>query len=202
MGACLLTDAKANLPCLFEPDQEVVTYSSPAEAVSKLKQLLAQPKAAAAIAARGQARTLKCHTYNHRMVELAALLQQHLPKMTPSVSQAPRPQTLLVVCRAEHVDRIPGPLKKALLNEHPNHRIALISDADPDSPDFKGMQRWCSPTLGQDATQAQSCLDAMEPDQIFLIEDLPDAPLKHDWFTQLKQQAHAREIPCSSMRLS
>ena len=47
------TDTKLNLPCLFEPDSEVVTYSSPSEAISKLKQLMAEPKAAAEIAARG-----------------------------------------------------------------------------------------------------------------------------------------------------
>ena len=96
MGACLLTDAKANLPYLFEPDQEVVTYSSPAEAVSKLKQLLAQPDAASAIAARGQARTLKHHTYSQRMAELVALLQRHCPTTGASTAHAPRPQTLLV----------------------------------------------------------------------------------------------------------
>ena len=76
MGACLLSDSKLNLPCLFEPDLEVVTYSSPAEAVSKLKQLLEQPEAAAVIAARGQARTLKTRTYRQRMAELLALLQR------------------------------------------------------------------------------------------------------------------------------
>lgn len=200
MGACLLTDAKQNLPCLFEPDQEVVTYSSPTEAVAKLKQLLAQPEATAAIAARGQARTLKHHTYSQRMAELVTLLHRHLPKVSSSASHAPRPQTLLVACRAEFVDRIPGPLTQALLNEHPNHRMLLISDADPQTPVLQGMKRWLSSTLGLDATQAQHCLDAMEPDQILIVEDQPGAPASGDWITQLKQQAEARQILCSSVR--
>jgi spore maturation protein CgeB len=202
MGACLLTDAKVNLPCLFEPDQEVVTYSSPAEAVSKLKQLLAQPKAAAAIAARGQACTLRHHTYNQRMAELVTLLQRHLPKGTAAASQAPRPQILLVACRAKHAQHIPGPLKQALLNEHPNHRLALISDAEPETPGFQGIRRWCSSTLALDATQVQPCLDAMEPDQILIVEEQSSDLASDDWMIQLRQEAKARPILCSSVRAS
>jgi len=202
MGACLLTDAKANLPCLFEPDQEVVTYSSPAEAVSKLKQLIAQPEAAAAIAARGQARTLKHHTYSQRMAELVALLQRHLPKGRAAATQAPRPQILLVACRAKHAQLIPGPLKQALLNEHPSHRITLISDAKPETPGLQGIQRWCSSILGSDATQVQPCLDAMEPDQILIVEEQSSDLASDDWMTQLRQQGTARQILCSSVRAS
>jgi len=179
----------------------LVTYSSPAEAVSKLKQLLAQPQAASAIAAQGQARTLKHHTYTQRMVELVALLQRHLPKATFSVSQAPRPQTLLVVCRAEHVNRIPEPFRQAILSKHPNHRIALISDALPQTPVLQGMQRWCSSIMGLDPTQAQPCLDAMEPDQILIVDDQPGSLGSIDWITQIKQEAEARQILCSFVSL-
>lgn len=200
MGACLLTDAKANLPCLFEPDLEVVTYSSPAEAVSKLKQLLAQPKAASAIAARGQARTLQHHTYTQRMAEMVALLQRYCSKSGASAMYAPRPQTLLVACRSEHAHRIPRPLTEALLTEHPNHRMALISDADLQSPGLKGMKRWCSSTLALDTTLAQPCFDATEPNHILIVEDQPGAQVTGDWITQFKQQAEARQILCSSVR--
>jgi len=200
MGACLLTDAKVNLPCLFEPDQEVVTYETPAEAVGKLKQLLADPQAAVAIAARGQARTLREHSYSQRMAELVALLQRHRSKTAAALStQAPRPQTLLVACRAELVHRIPEPLRQALLNEHPNHRMALISDADAQTPDVKGMKRWCSSTLDKDVTQVLACVDAMEPHQILIVEDQPGGSASGDWITQLKQQAEARQIICSSV---
>jgi spore maturation protein CgeB len=200
MGACLLTDAKLNLPCLFEPDQEVVTYSSPAEAVSKLKQLLAQPDAAAAIAARGQARTLQHHTYSQRMAELVALLKRHISRTGASVATALKSQTLLVACPAELVHRIPKPLTQALQNEHPHHRMLLISDADPQTQGLQGMQRWCSSALGTDPTQVQSCLDAMEPDQILIVDDQPTFRGSSDWLTQIKQQAQARQIICSSVR--
>jgi len=202
MGACLLTDAKVNLPCLFEPDQEVVTYETPEEAVSKLKQLLADPQAAAAIAARGQARTLRDHNYSQRMAQLVALLQRHHSKTAVALStQAPRPQTLLVACRAEHVHRIPVPLREALLKEHPNHRMILISDADAQTPGLKGMKRWCSSNLDKDVTQALACVDAMQPHQILIVEDQPGGLASGDWITQLKQQAEARQIICSSVRL-
>ncbi|MBW0180969.1 MAG: glycosyltransferase [Vulcanococcus sp.] len=200
MGACLLTDAKLNLPCLFEPDHEVVTYSSPAEAVSKLKQLLAQPEAAAAIAARGQARTLKHHTYSQRMADLVPLLQRHRPKTRSSATHAPRDQTLLVACRAELVHRIPKPLAEALRSEHLNHRMLLIGDIDPQAQGLQGMQRWCSSTLGIDPTQVQPCLDAMEPDQILIVDDQRTVTGSSDWMTQIRHQAEARQIVCSSVR--
>ena len=200
MGACLLTDAKVNLPCLFEPDQEVVTYETPEEAVSKLKQLLADPEAAAAIAARGQARTLREHSYSKRMAELVALLQRHRSKTGSASTQPPRPQTLLVACRAELVLRIPEPLRQALLKEHPNHRMILISDADAQTPGLKGMKRWCSSSLDKDVTQVLACVDAMEPHQILIVEDQPGGLASGDWITQLKQQAETRQITCSSVR--
>jgi len=197
----LLTDAKVNLPCLFEPDQEVVTYETPAEAVGKLKQLLADPQAAVAIAARGQARTLREHSYSQRMAELVALLQRHRSKTAAACStQAPRPQTLLVACRAELVHRIPEPLRQALLKEHPNHRMILISDADAQTPGVKGMKRWCSSSLDKDVTQVLACVDAMEPHQIVIVEDQPGGSASGDWIMQLKQQAETRQITCSSVR--
>jgi len=177
-----------------------VTYSSPAEAVSKLKQLLEEPDAAAAIAARGQARTLQHHTYSQRMAELVALLKRHLFKTGASLPAAPRPQTLLVACPDELVHRIPKPLTEALQNEHPHHRLALISDANPQIPDLQGMWRWCSSTLGTDPTQVQSCLDAMEPDQILIVDDQPTVRVSNDWLTLIRQQAEAQQIVFSSVR--
>ena len=200
MGACLLTDAKQNLPILFEPDREVVTYSSPDEAVSKLKQLLAHPEATAAIAASGQARTLRHHTYNQRMAELAALLKRHLPKMGASFATSPRPPVILVACRAEWVHLIPKSLAHALQIKHPNHRLLLISDADPQTKGLEGMERWSSSTVGIDPTQVQTCLDAMEPDQILIMDDQPSVPACDDWIMQLQQQAEARKILCSLVR--
>lgn len=78
MGALLLTERKDNLSELFEPDREVVTYSDPDEAVSKIEALLAEPERLAQIAEAGNARTLREHTYAARMQELTDILTRHL----------------------------------------------------------------------------------------------------------------------------
>ena len=78
MGALLLTERKDNLAELFEPDYEVATYASADEAVDKIRALLAAPEQLAEIAAAGQARTLREHTYQQRMVELSDILTRHL----------------------------------------------------------------------------------------------------------------------------
>jgi spore maturation protein CgeB len=78
MGALLLTDNKDNLRDLFEPGLEVVTYSSPGDAVEKINNLLRHPAELAEIAAAGMARTLREHTYQARMKELLDILSRHL----------------------------------------------------------------------------------------------------------------------------
>jgi spore maturation protein CgeB len=69
-GALLITEEKDNLANLFRPGEEVVTYRSTDHAVEKIKYYLNRPIEAAAIARAGQQRTLKEHTYRHRMGEL------------------------------------------------------------------------------------------------------------------------------------
>ena len=75
VGALLLTDAKDNLGTLFEPGKEVAVYHSPEECVELLQFYLRHENERQAVAAAGQARTLKEHTYAHRMAELLAILQ-------------------------------------------------------------------------------------------------------------------------------
>ena len=77
MGALLITDAKDNLRELFS-DKEVVTYRSPDEAIEMVGYYLSHPDERQAIAAAGQARTLREHTYEQRMAELAHILRHKL----------------------------------------------------------------------------------------------------------------------------
>lgn len=77
-GALLVTDQKANLAELFDPEREVVTYRSPQEAVEKIRYYMEHPQEASVIARAGQARTLREHTYRHRMDELATILKPYL----------------------------------------------------------------------------------------------------------------------------
>ena len=78
VGSMLLTDRKDNLHELFDIDREVVAYSSKEEAVELVRYYQEHPKVAMQIAKAGQARTLREHTYAHRMQELVPILKRHL----------------------------------------------------------------------------------------------------------------------------
>jgi spore maturation protein CgeB len=79
-GALLLTDAKRNLTDLFVPGEEVVAYRDADDLVAKIEELSADDARRTAIAAAGQRRTLRDHTYRQRMVELAELLSARQPR--------------------------------------------------------------------------------------------------------------------------
>lgn len=66
-GSLLLTDNKRNIKDLFEPDSEIITYSSPGECISKLRWLLDHPEETKKIAFAGHQRTLKSHTIEQRV---------------------------------------------------------------------------------------------------------------------------------------
>jgi spore maturation protein CgeB len=77
VGSLLVTDAKTNLSDLFEPGSEVVTYRTADELVAQVRDYLADDAGRHHIAAAGQARTLRDHTYEVRMRELTAILAEH-----------------------------------------------------------------------------------------------------------------------------
>jgi spore maturation protein CgeB len=77
-GACLLTDRKSNLSELFEPDVELVTYGSAEECAEKVNYLLEHDELRVAIAAAGQRRVLRDHTFEQRAIYLDELIQQAL----------------------------------------------------------------------------------------------------------------------------
>jgi spore maturation protein CgeB len=76
MGSLLLTDAKANLWEIFEPEKEVVTYADAEECVDKVRFYLDERNATArqAISMAGHRRTLQDHTYDKRMKNLINLI--------------------------------------------------------------------------------------------------------------------------------
>lgn len=79
VGTLLITDAKSNLADLFEPGEEVVTYASEDELVERIRHYLDHEAERTRIARAGQERTLRDHTYEHRMRELVEILNRHLP---------------------------------------------------------------------------------------------------------------------------
>lgn len=78
VGACLLTDWKANLSTLFEPDSEVIAYRDPDDCVEKVRYLLMHNDERRAIAAAGQRRTLRDHTFDHRTIEVDTIIRNAL----------------------------------------------------------------------------------------------------------------------------
>jgi spore maturation protein CgeB len=79
VGALLLTDAKRNLGELFEVGREVVAYDGEDDLVAAVSHYLEHEDERAAIAEAGQQRTLREHSYEARMQELAELLSRRLP---------------------------------------------------------------------------------------------------------------------------
>jgi spore maturation protein CgeB len=77
-GALLLTDPGRNLGELFSPEREVVVYDGPEDLAAKLSHYLADDESRRRIAAAGQERTLRNHTYERRMADLAAVLDSRL----------------------------------------------------------------------------------------------------------------------------
>jgi spore maturation protein CgeB len=78
-GALLLTDRGSNLPDLFEPGREVVVYDDVVDLVAKVRHYLEHDTERLAIAAAGQERTLREHTYERRIGELSRMLEARLP---------------------------------------------------------------------------------------------------------------------------
>lgn len=78
VGTCLLTDWKANLGELFEPDAEVVAYRGAEDCVEKVKYLLHQESTRRDIAANGQRRTLRDHTFALRAALIDAVIREEL----------------------------------------------------------------------------------------------------------------------------
>ncbi len=80
LGTCLLTERQPDLGEAFAPDAEVATYGSPEEAVEKARYLLAHDEARRAIAAAGQRRTLRDHTFAVRAGQLDGIIRRELSR--------------------------------------------------------------------------------------------------------------------------
>ncbi|MGI9145091.1 MAG: glycosyltransferase family protein [Chloroflexota bacterium] len=77
-GAMVLTDAKANLADILEPGKEVITYDSARECVDQIRYHLEHVAERERVAAAGQRRTLREHSYARRMSELMEILTRYV----------------------------------------------------------------------------------------------------------------------------
>jgi hypothetical protein len=78
VGSFLLTDFKDNLHQLFKPGKEVIAYRSPEECVELICYYLKNEEERQTIARTGQERTLREHTYHHRMQEFVEIVGKYL----------------------------------------------------------------------------------------------------------------------------
>jgi len=78
MGTMPITDWKINLHEMFEPGIEVVAYRTPQECVRLARYYSEHEDEREAIARAGQQRTLREHTYHHRMRELVEIVGRYL----------------------------------------------------------------------------------------------------------------------------
>ena len=77
-GAMLITEAAPNLADYFEPGHEVVTYDGPADLMEKLRHYLEHDEERKRIAAAGQARSLRDHSYGKVIARLSEILEARL----------------------------------------------------------------------------------------------------------------------------
>lgn len=80
VGSCLVTNDGVNMRDLYDPDTEVVTYSSLEECVEKVNYLINHPKVASDIAQKGQERTLRSHNAKERYAQVHEILSRAIYK--------------------------------------------------------------------------------------------------------------------------
>lgn len=78
LGNCLLTDHKADIQLIFEPDREIITYKSLDEAVSKANYLIENPKVAAEIGFASQRKTLANYTSEKQIEVLHSFFENSI----------------------------------------------------------------------------------------------------------------------------
>ncbi len=78
VGTCLVTDRAIDLSELFEDGTELLTYACVDECVEKVEYLLEHEDERRAIAAAGQARTLRDHSSRRRYAEIDEIIQRAL----------------------------------------------------------------------------------------------------------------------------
>ncbi len=78
VGTLLITDWKQNLHEMFEPGVDLVAYRTPEECADLIQYYLEHDQEREAIARAGQERTLREHTYSHRMQELLEIVKKYL----------------------------------------------------------------------------------------------------------------------------
>ncbi|MGJ3522731.1 CgeB family protein [Nitratidesulfovibrio sp. D1] len=89
VGTCLLTEQYDNLDELFEPDREIITYSSEKEMMDKLRYYLSHEEERQEIASAGLARCQRDHSMASRIREFDTLIRRKLPHASTQAEAVP-----------------------------------------------------------------------------------------------------------------
>ncbi len=178
MGACLVTDSKSNLATLFEPDVEIVTYSSSGEAISKIKSLLENPKAASEISRKGQIRTLRDHNYRVLMEKLLQLVKINWPsncnvdnilsRKIPS-----RRDSLLIVCSQKDLQFLSDEILDNLRCSSSGPVIQVLTDSVNYIDSIPQVNYWTLVDEKDLDFLIINCLEAFNPSLILLFHRSP-----------------------------
>jgi spore maturation protein CgeB len=200
MGACLVTDNKSNLSTLFEPDHEVVIYSTAGEAISKIRELIKNPSLASAIALRGQQRTIKDHTYAHHMNLLVDILGRFLnlrldARALPrrgyvySISYS-KTIKLLVASTSRCFDLAIAWLDQMRQNKSNRFEVAFIIDKQIATSVSNVWMPICETDFER---LAESCVNVFNPSVIVSFSDYSD--LECQLINAIRTQCHTKGIP-------
>lgn len=181
-GGCLLTDRlapQAGLELLFEPERHLRLYDGPEDLVAQAKALLADPAAAAAVAAAGRARYDEAYSRAPVMAEFAALLEGRDGCPAHALARDPRCAKPSAAASSPLEARLA--LYQGLQELHrlePNLSVLFAGDADPDmvsdAVDLPRLAVAVEPALGAAARQAIGQLTA--PGQVTM-----QAPESRRW---------------------
>ncbi len=78
LGACIVSNPYLGIETWFEPGKEIITISTPDEALDRYRWLLDHETERKAIGAAARARVLKDHTYRQRAQQLVEIVRGYL----------------------------------------------------------------------------------------------------------------------------
>lgn len=96
VGSCLLTDWKFNMPKLFKPGIEAVTYTDNSDCLKQIEWLLSNPDKRNSIAEAGQKRCSNEHNVESRLAIFDHLIRTRLAAITPP-AKTPQPTASLPI---------------------------------------------------------------------------------------------------------
>jgi spore maturation protein CgeB len=121
-GAFQLVDRRRQLPEFFEPESEVATFASLAEAREKIDYYLAHGEERRAMAARARQRCLQEHTYTARLAEALEIVEDLHPGVLP---RRPRQEAPLVELKRQFPPDHPV---QEILARYPAEEIKDLGD--------------------------------------------------------------------------